>query len=69
MRRYGIQQAYEQVKKLTRNKKISKNQLIVFIEQLSIPSEAKNRLKSLIPSSYTGFAAELAKKISTFKWD
>ena len=69
MRRYGIQKAYEKLKNLTRNKTINKNQLIVFIEQLSLPAEAKNHLKSLTPSNYTGFASELAKKIGNFKWD
>ena len=69
MRRYGIQKAYEQLKNLTQNKTINKNQLIVFIEQLAIPYEAKNYLKSLTPSNYTGFAASLARKISNFEWD
>lgn len=69
MRRYGVPRAYEQLKELTRDKTIDKNRLTKFIEQLSLPTEAKNHLKSLTPSNYTGFAAELAKKISTFKWD
>ncbi|MBW5802259.1 adenylosuccinate lyase [Coxiella endosymbiont of Ornithodoros amblus] len=69
MRRYGIPGAYEQLKDLTRDKKIDKNWLTKFIEQLSLPTEVKNHLKSLTPGNYTGFAAELAKKISNFKWD
>ena len=69
MRRYGIQDAYEQLKVLTRDKTINRNQLITFIEQLSLPPEAKNRLASLTPSTYTGFAAELTKKIGDFRWD
>ncbi|AIT62967.1 adenylosuccinate lyase [Coxiella burnetii] len=69
MRRYGVPRAYEQLKELTRDKTIDKNRLTKFIEQLSLPTEAKNHLKSLTPSNYTGFAAELAKKISTFKWN
>lgn len=69
MRRYGIKDAYEQLKVLTRDKTINKNQLITFIEQLPLPPEAKNRLVSLTPSTYTGFAAELANKICDFRWD
>lgn len=69
MRRYGVQDAYEQLKVLTRDKTINRNQLITFIKQLPLPSEAKDRLKSLTPSTYTGFAEELTKKIGNFKWD
>ena len=69
MRRYGISCAYEQLKELTRDKSINKNQLKDFAENLSIPTKAIEHLKSLTPSNYTGFAASLAKKIRNFKWN
>nr|WP_304985261.1 adenylosuccinate lyase [Coxiella-like endosymbiont] len=62
MRRYGVSDAYEQLKELTRDKSINENQLKDFVEKLPIPQEAKEYLKSLTPSNYTGFAASLAKK-------
>ncbi len=69
MRRYGVLDAYEQLKELTRDKSINKNELKYFVESLSLPQEAKEYLKSLTPENYTGFAASLAKKVRNFKWN
>ena len=63
MRRYGIENPYEQLKELTRGKGITREALQVFIEGLAIPAEAKNLLLNMTPGSYTGKAAELAKRI------
>lgn len=62
MRRYGITDAYEQLKKRSRGEAITHKQLIEFIETLSIPDAAKTRLKSLTPEKYIGIAVALAKK-------
>ena len=64
MRRYGIQNPYEQLKALTRGKEgITRASLHAFIEELRIPAEAKKLLLEMTPASYTGKAAELAKRI------
>ena len=63
MRRYGIENPYEQLKDLTRGKGISKDALHAFIKTLAIPQEAKNHLLAMTPSSYIGYAAQLAKDI------
>ena len=64
MRRYGVNGAYEQLKDLTRGKGgITRASLHAFIETLAIPDDAKKRLLKLTPGTYTGKAAELAKKI------
>ena len=63
MRRYGIENPYEQLKELTRGKGISKDALQVFINGLAIPQEAKDHLLAMTPSNYIGIAAELARKI------
>lgn len=63
MRRYGIDNPYEQLKELTRGKGISKAALHDFIQQLAIPAEAKERLLAMTPSNYIGHAANLARKI------
>ena len=64
MRRYGIKNPYEQLKALTRGKEgITRASLHAFIEELRIPAEAKQLLLAMTPSSYTGKAAELAKRI------
>lgn len=63
MRRYGISEPYEKLKALTRGKNIDNILLLDFIESLEIPEEAKERLRTLSPSNYTGNAANQAKKI------
>jgi adenylosuccinate lyase len=63
MRRYGIENPYEQLKELTRGKGITKEALREFIGTLAIPQEAKDLLLAMTPANYTGIAAELAKAI------
>jgi adenylosuccinate lyase len=64
MRRYGIGGAYEQLKELTRGKSgITRDTLHALIKGLAIPEADKKRLLALTPGTYTGKAAELAKKI------
>lgn len=64
MRRYGIENPYEQLKDLTRGKGgINKASLHSFIETLKIPADAKKLLLEMTPASYTGKAAELTKHI------
>lgn len=63
MRRYGIENPYEQLKELTRGKGISKDALRDFILTLNIPQEAKDGLLAMTPANYTGNAAKLAKAI------
>lgn len=63
MRRYGIDDAYEQLKALTRGRRLNPEDLSAFIEGLAIPAAAKDRLKALKPADYTGLAAQLAKDI------
>jgi adenylosuccinate lyase len=63
MRRYGIENPYEQLKELTRGKGISQAALREFIQGLAIPQDAKDRLLAMTPATYTGLAAQLAKDI------
>ena len=63
MRRFGIENPYEQLKELTRGKGISRDALREFINGLAIPQEAKNGLLEMTPSSYVGLAEKLAKDI------
>jgi adenylosuccinate lyase len=61
MRRYGVVDAYEQLKKITRGETVSQKQLSDFIDTLSIPEKAKKELKLLTPEKYVGAAAKLAR--------
>jgi adenylosuccinate lyase len=65
MRRYGVSGAYEQLKALTRGREgITRESLHEFIRNLAgIPEAERKRLLALTPASYTGRAAELARKI------
>jgi adenylosuccinate lyase len=63
MRRYGIADAYDRLKELTRGKAISRESLHGFIHKLEIPEKEKKRLLEMTPAGYTGKAAELARKL------
>jgi len=63
MRRHGLPEPYEQLKALTRGERITREALRTFIEGLTLPTDAKQRLLALTPASYTGLAAQLAQSI------
>jgi adenylosuccinate lyase len=63
MRRYGVENPYEQLKELTRGKGISKDALREFVLGLTIPQEAKDLLLAMTPANYIGIAAKLAKAV------
>ena len=63
MRRYGIANPYEKLKELTRGKRISREGMQAFVQDLDIPTPAKAELLELTPWTYTGKAAELARRI------
>ncbi len=63
MRRHGLPEPYEQLKELTRGKAIDAIAMGQFIDSLALPADEKTRLRALTPSSYTGLAATLAKRL------
>jgi len=64
MRKYGINDAYEQLKELTRGKGgIERESLHAFIERLAIPDADKQVLLALTPATYIGLACQLASEI------
>jgi adenylosuccinate lyase len=63
MRRFGLPQPYEQLKKFTRGEAMTRELMQGFIEGLAIPEAEKQRLLAMTPGSYTGMAAELAKRV------
>ena len=62
MRRYGVGDAYEKLKELTRGRGIDGPRLQAFIQDLAIPAEEKQRLLALTPTSYIGMAKDLARR-------
>ena len=63
MRRYGVPEAYEKLKAISRGRRLDRAALTKFIRGLAIPPEAKKRLLGLTPAKYTGLASELAKRV------
>jgi adenylosuccinate lyase len=63
MRRYGLPQPYEQLKNFTRGAAMTRELMQDFIAALALPDEEKQRLLAMTPGSYTGKAAELARRI------
>jgi adenylosuccinate lyase len=63
MRRYGVENPYEQLKELTRGKGISREALQTFVQGLAIPQQARDQLLALTPANYIGIAEKLARDI------
>ncbi len=63
MRRFGLPQPYEQLKKFTRGAPMTRELMQGFIADLAIPQVEKQRLLAMTPGSYTGMAAALAKRV------
>jgi adenylosuccinate lyase len=64
MRKHGINDAYEQLKELTRGKGgIERESLREFITSLAIPEADKTLLLNLTPATYVGLAQRLASEI------
>jgi adenylosuccinate lyase len=63
MRRFGVENAYEQLKSLTRGQRVDAQSLRRFIAGLAIPEDARRALLELSPRSYIGYAEELARKV------
>jgi len=63
MRRFGLPQPYEQLKKFTRGEAMTRELMRGFIAELELPDAEKERLLAMTPASYVGKAAELAKRV------
>ena len=63
LRRYGVAGAYEKLKEVTRGQTVTAADLHALIRSLEIPEADKQRLLAMTPGSYTGKAAELAKRV------
>lgn len=63
LRKYGIADAYDQLKALTRGKNISKEAILEFAQSLEVLSEEdRATLVNMTPASYIGYASQIAKK-------
>ncbi len=62
LRKHGVSDAYEQLKEFSRGATINLSQLHEFIDQVELPSQAKQELKKLKPEDYTGLASQLCQQ-------
>ena len=62
MRRYGVADAYDQLKALTRGKVIDRSRVGEILDGIDLPDEARIKLADLTPHSYVGLAAELTRE-------
>jgi len=66
MRFYGEENPYEQLKQLTRGKKITIEALNSFIDKLEkVPEEFRKKMKNITVDQYTGLAEKLVDKYFT----
>ena len=63
IRKNNIPNGYELMKKLSRGKKISREDLAKFIDAMDVPYTDKQILSKLTPSLYIGLAEKLAKDL------
>jgi adenylosuccinate lyase len=63
MRRHGVPEPYEQLKAFTRGQPITRELMQRFIADLPLPGPERQRLLALTPSTYTGLAASLARRV------
>jgi adenylosuccinate lyase len=64
MRKHGVEKPYEKLKSLTRGKRVTAADLAEFVDALDLPEAGRRALRDLNPSSYTGNAQEMARKIT-----
>jgi adenylosuccinate lyase len=63
MRRHAVPESYEQLKALTRGKRVDAAAVAAFVSGLPIPEADKKRLLELTPATYLGLAARLARAV------
>ena len=63
MRRHGLPEPYEQLKRLTRGHKIGRDALRDFVQNLAVPESDKQRLLAMTPADYVGNAPMQARQV------
>ncbi len=63
LRAHGVADAYDRLKDFTRGRDVGAPELRAFVATLGLPDDARRRLESLTPASYTGLAEALARDL------
>ncbi|MCH8010338.1 MAG: adenylosuccinate lyase [Candidatus Marinimicrobia bacterium] len=64
LRKIGDSESYEKLEELTRGKKISKENIYAFIEELALPKQDKQALLALTPETYIGLADKIVEELN-----
>ena len=62
MRKYGLTEPYERLKKATRGRQLNEKTYQSILNELNLPAEAMNELNSLTPEDYIGLAIQLTNE-------
>ena len=60
MRKYGMNEPYEQLKAVTRGRSLNAELFLEILAELELPKAAQTELRDLRPETYVGIASELA---------
>lgn len=63
MRKYGIKEPYEKLKKITRGESLDQARVESMIEALGLPEEAREQIRLLTPANYIGAAEQLVEHL------
>ncbi len=63
MRQHGIEEPYEKLKSLTRGQTLDESAISAMLEDLDLPEEVKEQIRTMTPASYTGNAADMARRL------
>ena len=61
MKLEGYENAYEEIKNLTRGQNLDEHSYLEIVDSLKISKTSKNKLRKLTPHNYIGIASILAK--------
>lgn len=65
MRKLGVADAYDQIKKHTRGRRMDRSAWEDLLAQVSLSADSREKLRRLRPSDYTGQSAQLATALSS----
>ncbi|AAO26971.1 adenylosuccinate lyase [Buchnera aphidicola str. Bp (Baizongia pistaciae)] len=61
MRKYGINDTYNELKNITRGKRVTSDIILKYVNSLKIPRNEKEKLLQLTPENYLGLSSKLVK--------
>ncbi|MCZ6709842.1 MAG: adenylosuccinate lyase [Gammaproteobacteria bacterium] len=61
MRKHGVSEPYEQLKRVTRGKRMDRTLFLEVLDSVELPDEARRTLMQLTPAQYIGIADTLAQ--------